>query len=256
MARPADTNARLDLLRAAEAVFVERGLDRAKVEDITARAGRSKGSFYLHFESKEEAFRQVVMSTLARLVDRLDDSRRAAERAHGIENLEAYFARWLELDLEVFEFVWQNRGVFRLLLEGGQSATFNYMVDTFAELARTSTAALLEYGMQHDAYRSDLDVDLTSRFISGAYDRVARDLVHRYRKPDLRAWLHSLQRLVLRGIASDPTLGVTDRPVNYSGNRSGGAGIEVVAPNREEKRDDRRRAGQKAGRSAARTGRG
>ena len=43
MPRAPDPNAKLDLLRAAEAVFVEHGLDRARVEDITHRAGRSKG---------------------------------------------------------------------------------------------------------------------------------------------------------------------------------------------------------------------
>ncbi|MGZ3427448.1 MAG: TetR family transcriptional regulator, partial [Polyangia bacterium] len=60
MARPPDPNAKIDLLRAAEAVFAERGLDHAKVGEITERAGHSKGSFYLHFENKEDAFRQIV----------------------------------------------------------------------------------------------------------------------------------------------------------------------------------------------------
>src|SRR6188472_1728918 len=68
-ARPADPNAKVALLRAAEAEFVERGLDRARVEDITARAGRSKGAFYLHFTSKEDVFRQIVDHFLSRMSD-------------------------------------------------------------------------------------------------------------------------------------------------------------------------------------------
>src|SRR5690349_20696006 len=72
--RLADPNAKIDLLRAAEEVFAERGLDHAKVEQITERAGHSKGSFYLHFSSKEDAFRQIVESTLARLAACLDQA--------------------------------------------------------------------------------------------------------------------------------------------------------------------------------------
>jgi AcrR family transcriptional regulator len=90
MARPGDPNARIDLLAAAEAVFVERGLDQTKVEDITDRAGRSKGSFYLHFTSKEDAFKQVVESMVARLSTFLD--RAAAHDFTGVTSLEAMFA--------------------------------------------------------------------------------------------------------------------------------------------------------------------
>jgi len=43
------------------------GLDQARVDDIAARAGKSKGAFYLHFDSKEEAFREIIESLLARL---------------------------------------------------------------------------------------------------------------------------------------------------------------------------------------------
>ena len=56
MARPSDPNARMRLLEAARRIFIEHGLDRAKVEDITREAGLSKGAFYLHFKTKDDAF--------------------------------------------------------------------------------------------------------------------------------------------------------------------------------------------------------
>ena len=73
MSRPADRRAKIELLRAAEAVFVEHGLGASKVEDITARASVSKGAFYLHFESKEDCFRQIVEGFVAKLASCLDD---------------------------------------------------------------------------------------------------------------------------------------------------------------------------------------
>jgi AcrR family transcriptional regulator len=44
-----------DLLGAAAAIFAEQGVTGAKVEDITEKAGVSKGTFYLYFTSKEHA---------------------------------------------------------------------------------------------------------------------------------------------------------------------------------------------------------
>jgi AcrR family transcriptional regulator len=53
-ARPAE------LLDAALAEFFEKGFAAARLEDIAARAGVSKGTVYLYFASKEEMFEALV----------------------------------------------------------------------------------------------------------------------------------------------------------------------------------------------------
>ena len=199
MSRPADPHAKVDLLRAAEKVFLEHGLDKARVEDITAAAGRSKGAFYLHFESKEDAFRQIVESFLARLQGCVDRSLGDFGKAGG--DVPAFLLRCREADVEILDFVWQNRGVVRLMLEGGGSAQFGYLIDEFAERSRQSTKQLLRWGVAHGLYRADLDVEVASLVISGAYDRVARELTRRERKPDLTVLVSELQKIVLGGVA-------------------------------------------------------
>src|SRR5665647_1101621 len=72
MSRTSDPNARANLLAAAEAAFVRAGLEGAKVEDITRRAGLSKGAFYLHFRGKDDAFRQLVEAMVAGLAGCVD----------------------------------------------------------------------------------------------------------------------------------------------------------------------------------------
>ncbi len=53
-ARPAE------LLDAALAEFFEKGFAAARLEDIAARAGVSKGTIYLYFDSKEDVFEALV----------------------------------------------------------------------------------------------------------------------------------------------------------------------------------------------------
>jgi AcrR family transcriptional regulator len=216
MARPSDPNAKIQLLRAAETVFGERGLDQAKVEHITDRAGVSKGSFYLHFENKEDAFRQIVETMLARMASCIEDDL-LVERTipAGAVAARAVLDFWLEKDVEIFEFIWQNRRVVRLMLEGGRSASFAYLIDDFAERCRTHTKQFLEWGRSKGLYDKGLDVELASLLIAGAYDRVARQLVRADRKPNLRELFGSLQRLLVTGLGTEAFRQVADLKVSH-----------------------------------------
>jgi AcrR family transcriptional regulator len=57
------------ILDAAFAVFAERGLSAARLDDIAKRAGLSKGTIYLYFPNKEELFREVVRSTVIAFIE-------------------------------------------------------------------------------------------------------------------------------------------------------------------------------------------
>ena len=54
-----------EIVSAALAVFAEKGFAAAKLDEIAARAGVSKGAIYLYFETKEDIFRAVVERAIA-----------------------------------------------------------------------------------------------------------------------------------------------------------------------------------------------
>ena len=60
-----ETERRAQILRAARAIFIERGYLEARVEDIAKRAGLSKGAVYFYFTSKREVFDALVDEELA-----------------------------------------------------------------------------------------------------------------------------------------------------------------------------------------------
>ncbi len=53
-----------ELLAAALDLFVEKGFAATRSEEVAARAGVSKGTLFLYFQSKEELFKAVVMENL------------------------------------------------------------------------------------------------------------------------------------------------------------------------------------------------
>jgi AcrR family transcriptional regulator len=70
-----------ELTAAALELFVEKGFASTRLEDIAARAGVSKGTLYLYFDSKEELFKAVIrggivpaISEAEALIDKFEGS--------------------------------------------------------------------------------------------------------------------------------------------------------------------------------------
>ena len=62
------------IIKAALEVFGECGLANARLQDIAARAGISKGTIYLYFPNKEELFREMIRQTAVAAIERAEQS--------------------------------------------------------------------------------------------------------------------------------------------------------------------------------------
>lgn len=61
-----------EIVAAAMEVFAERGFAAAKLDDVAARAGISKGTLYLYFPSKEELFKAVIRAAILPNLERAE----------------------------------------------------------------------------------------------------------------------------------------------------------------------------------------
>jgi AcrR family transcriptional regulator len=62
---------RRELMRSARAVFARDGFQNARIEDIAARAGKTRGAFYANFEDKEDVFFAIFEEELDRDMEKL-----------------------------------------------------------------------------------------------------------------------------------------------------------------------------------------
>jgi AcrR family transcriptional regulator len=89
------------ILDAALAVFAERGLAAARLEDIAKRAGLSKGTIYLYFPNKEELFREVIRNSVISFIER--GEARLEELGDPLQALDAWMeGYWAWLRSPVF----------------------------------------------------------------------------------------------------------------------------------------------------------
>jgi AcrR family transcriptional regulator len=83
------------ILDAALRVFSEKGLEAARLEEIAALAGVSKGTIYLYFQGKEDLFREVVRANVVPLIDQAE---RGVGTAPAAVELERYLrTHWLSI---------------------------------------------------------------------------------------------------------------------------------------------------------------
>ncbi|AKU97146.1 regulatory protein TetR [Labilithrix luteola] len=218
MSRIADPKAKISLLRAAEAVFAERGLASAKVEEITKRAGLSKGAFYLHFESKEAALKHVVESFLARCGQFFPSP--PVHPGLPEERFEMVERSRVE-DVQLFEFLWQNRAILRILPTC--QGPYDYLFQAFhSEIVKT-TREWLDYFRREGIYRDDLDCDLAVTLVVGAYNQLVTRLVATDTRPPIETWVRFAQDTFFRAFGTPEllrALEMRNRPVNNDGERT------------------------------------
>lgn len=68
-----------ELAAAALALFVERGFAGTRLDDVAKRAGVSKGTLYLYFDSKDDLFKAVVREGIVSRIAEFEDRMRAYE---------------------------------------------------------------------------------------------------------------------------------------------------------------------------------
>ncbi|MDT3737596.1 MAG: TetR/AcrR family transcriptional regulator [Denitratisoma sp.] len=84
-----------ELTAAALELFVEKGFAATRLEEVAARAGVSKGTLYLYFDSKEALFKAVVREGLVPLIEE-GETLVAQSSAPAEELFRAIVARWWE----------------------------------------------------------------------------------------------------------------------------------------------------------------
>ena len=77
-ARPSGSTGKRDQTRArlreaANELFLRKGVDKTTVDEVVAKAGVSKGTFYLHFGRKEDLLLEYGMRRLQRVREMLPD---------------------------------------------------------------------------------------------------------------------------------------------------------------------------------------
>jgi AcrR family transcriptional regulator len=185
------------LLKAAAKVFHRRGYHAAKVSEITHEAGVAKGTFYLYFPSKEQAFVELMegfardISSTALMLD--------WERIRIGEDLRQQL---VDLYAGIFQICADNRDVADLFFNAAPSADERAAAikEEFMRGIEGISAQSLVDGAERGYFRA-LKTETIARAIVGLFlNTVLRTIIAEGRTYRLRELAEDLVDFELRGL--------------------------------------------------------
>ncbi len=183
------------LLESALNVFGEKGYHSAAVDDIVSRAGRSKGTAYFHFPSKEAIFRALVRELASHLVERVE--RELTDEPTAIRQLDAAL-------LSVIDIFTKHRTLARVTLVevAGAGRAFSddlvFVRQQFAALIRRHLDAAVAEGTL-----SPCDTDLIATAWFGAINEIVVRWLHDPDSGPLHMTYPALRQLLLQSVGAD-----------------------------------------------------
>ncbi|MFO8024680.1 TetR family transcriptional regulator [Thiohalophilus sp.] len=164
-----------EIVASALELFVEHGFAATRLEDVAHRAGVSKGTVYLYFDSKEALFEAVVREVVIPQVERSELLAQQHQGSQG-ELLEQLVMNW-----------WQSVsttrvcGIPKLII--AESANFpqtaQFFVDNVIQRVRGVFSKVIEKGIEQGEFRQ-VDPEYATRLLMSPMVLLA-------------IWRHSLQ---------------------------------------------------------------
>jgi len=173
------------ILDAALDAFVQNGFAATRLEDIAERAGISKGTLYLYFESKEALFEAVVRENIVPILERAEQRVRDFQGPSRDLLVEILWSWWKAMHES------RITGLPKLILS--ESSNFpgaaRFYFDEVVVRVRGLFASALRRGIESGEFRP-VDVDYTVRVLMAP---VTMALI----------WKHSIVKCQIEGIDFD-----------------------------------------------------
>jgi len=150
-----------EILAAALEIFGERGYDATRLEDVGRRAGCTKGTVFLYYESKSELFKAAVREAMSPMVR---DTEQAVEEHQGTAR---------DLLTKVLRLRWEHMartrltGLVKLLLTetGKYPDLARFYNDEFFDRGQTLLRKVIQKGKDSGEFRNNVDVEQAARVV-------------------------------------------------------------------------------------------
>lgn len=189
-----------EILGAALAEFAANGYAATRLDDVARRAGISKGTIYLYFDSKEELFKEVVRRSV---VPQLENLRAAVDGFSG--SVEDFIrTRFKEFEIRLIES--EVRFIFRLLVAEGHKFPdlTRFYFDEVIGRGMAVLRRLVARGVAQGEFRPTALDEVPQLLVAPALlGLLWKALFDRYRPLDLERMLETYVDLILNGLKAE-----------------------------------------------------
>ncbi|MGB6205476.1 TetR/AcrR family transcriptional regulator [Mycobacterium sp.] len=199
-----------EVLDRALALFLERGYENVRLNDLLAVAGTSKGAFYHYFPSKEALVTALAQRSAAEAFDALRPVF-AQPGKNALERLNAGLAASYRVKMAMG--APEQIGATTSMLKPENQALFQRIVTIWEDLFRPVLTEVITEGVREGVFDT-FDPEGVGDMIQGFAASMQTNLVKVLNSPDARSRRKAIddavRRLKLHGIAVDRVLGLPD----------------------------------------------
>jgi AcrR family transcriptional regulator len=185
------------LYEVAERLFMEKSYSDVSIEDITHKAGITKGAFYVHFESKDALIAIMIADYVARADKNYKIFLESLPEKMPVSELILELTEKIADEL-IHTIGCENmRKIYQFLIAGNEVAE---SVKGYNREIYMLYYNILEKGIQRGEFNTSLSVDILSRHFVMAIRGVCYEWCIRYPDFDLREQVIEHIRLLIEGI--------------------------------------------------------
>ena len=168
------------ILDAARAEFSDKGFRDASLRAIVKAAGVSTGSFYWHYENKEQLFEAVVGVHYEHIMELYERTLEAFRKLSKEEQSRHMGDLGGKCMLEMYNYMHRHKTEFRILLGGADGTKYDNMLHELTEREIAATHEFQEHMRELGTPKRDMSPELehivTSGMFAGLFELITHDI--------------------------------------------------------------------------------
>ncbi len=182
-----DTHQRI--LESGMQMFLERGFERTNLRDLCTGAGITTGSFYRHFESKEDLFAYFVQPAVDEITKDFADSRPLCREV--VERGEVR-KLWTIVDADgLLDYTYRNFDRLKLLLKCSDGTQYSSFLDDVVRMETDITLYSLRLAKEKGFINQELPSEMALHLICHAYiSSIFEAVLHDLSREDMEKHIH------------------------------------------------------------------
>lgn len=179
------------ILESGMKMFLRNGFERTNLRDMCADAGITTGSFYRHFETKEDLFTFFVQPAIDEIRKVFADAEPVCREAVDTGNIKSL---WSVMDADKFlDYIYRNFDALKLLLkcsDGTKYSDFlNEIVSLEADISLRSLTAAKDRGLIRAELPSAEEMHLLCHaYVSSLFEAV----MHGFSRQEMESYIHTV----------------------------------------------------------------
>ena len=198
MARGTYDDTQMKILKSGLKMFLENGFERTNLRDLCAEAGITTGSFYRHFESKEDIFSFFVQPAVDEIKKDFADAEpicREAVETGDIHRL------WMIMDADrLLDYMYRNFEALKLLLKCSDGTKYSDFLNDVVCMETDITMRSLSFARERGLILVQLPSETEMHLICHAYiSSIFEAVLHDLSRDDMENYIHTIVQFFTAG---------------------------------------------------------